>query len=519
MQNDLKEKPYKPFFINSSLLTDEEDLVDFDSYMHAIGHNIGNGYITYALLKETFGKLVKPKHIKNIWRYDFSQQDKDIDYINNECTHCFLILQDHVRTKDNEFVLPYDLLENFISKLNKPIIVPGIGITSMQEYNSNFYEQISEDLVHFIKVIANHANLIGVRGYHSQEVLSKLGINNTEVIGCPTFYESGKNRIIKKIKQLDPARVIFAGDYNLNIIKKCPIIIQDGERAFIEAIAYNPDLILTADADERFFDPFLNKRLFCFSDMLSWKKQIAKHDFCCGNRVHSAIAALNCGVPSVILHSDVRCKEISEYFKIPFSKELIEENDVLKIYDFCDYEEMNKIYPQLYDRYVEFLNKNNVFVYDNMTEKDEFKQPELKLYPNMSVSQILSAKTLLKLETSINTKVNKTEQILSYQKKMNSLVNQISNDIPAIINSVGNIQYQISNDIPAIINSVGNIQHQISNDIPAIINSTGNIQHQMSSLNKPAKKSFFSKLFYVCGKVCNRTARVIGIGKSKPKNV
>lgn len=81
-----------PFFINSNICLKKEDIADYDSFMRAVCGNTGNSYITYALMKELGTPLNPEFHIQNIYEYDFSNQATDLDKINNQCTHVFLIL-------------------------------------------------------------------------------------------------------------------------------------------------------------------------------------------------------------------------------------------------------------------------------------------------------------------------------------------------------------------------------------------------------------------------------------------
>lgn len=107
----------KPFFINSNIWLKEFEYHSVEDILTPIAGNTGNSYITYAIIKTLTGGLIDINHIQNIYTYDFSNQDKDIDIINNECTHVFLILQDQIRISESYGQkLPYEKIINFYKK-------------------------------------------------------------------------------------------------------------------------------------------------------------------------------------------------------------------------------------------------------------------------------------------------------------------------------------------------------------------------------------------------------------------
>lgn len=108
-----------PFFINSRILFESEECLDFRNIFRIAG-NTGNCYITYSLIKEIFGYVKKVPHIPLVREYDFSRQEKDIEYINAECSHVFLVLQDQIRApEDMNDPLPFADMMNFIVPLRE----------------------------------------------------------------------------------------------------------------------------------------------------------------------------------------------------------------------------------------------------------------------------------------------------------------------------------------------------------------------------------------------------------------
>lgn len=398
----------KPFFINSNICTDNDDISTLDNFMNSVAGNIGNSYITYALIKTIFGGLVNINHIKNIYNYDFSKQDRDIDLINNECSHVFLILQDQIRINESyNLKLPYLNLINFIKKLNKPIIIAGLGANSLKGYDINFHTKLDTNLINFLKQLAEYTEIIGVRGYFTQEILSNLGINNTEVIGCPSYYEMGRDRIISKKEYSKDFKVLFSNELYNDLGKRSNIILQD-EKKLIDIIAFQQNYYVNLTHNQLYV--LLQKKFYTFSDIKSWKAYVSQFDFLLGQRLHGAILALNSGVCSIIMNSDSRSMETSEYFKIPYHPNLLNEKNIEKIYEQCNYEELNKKYPILYNNYMEFLSKNNLHICDIEDSRDKIsyiEQPKLNIYNKFTrIIFILKIKNYMESIFSIKTNIN-----------------------------------------------------------------------------------------------------------------
>lgn len=189
----------KPFFINSNIHLKEFSYKTVEDILTPLGGNTGNSYITYGLMKAVLGGICDIPHIQNIYTYDFSKSDKDIEIINNECTHVFFILQDQIRLFESySLTLPYTNIINFLKRLNKKVIVAGLGANCFSGFDKEFYKKLNPELVEFLRKLSEYCELIGLRGEFTQEVMSKLGISNTEVIGCPSYFENGRDRIVHK---------------------------------------------------------------------------------------------------------------------------------------------------------------------------------------------------------------------------------------------------------------------------------------------------------------------------------
>ena len=377
-----------PFFINSNICVSKADVTDLSTFMRSVCGNTGNSYITYALVKEICPTIQKLNHIQNIYTYDFSTQDKDIDFINNCCSHVFFILQDQIRISESyDLKLPYDLIIQFLKRIKKPVIIAGLGANSFDGYDPWLYTKLDSALIYFLKALSDRTREIGVRGNYTQEVLQQIGINNTRVIGCPSFFEMGRNR--KKIEKpslhqnLKIAASLTGIPVSFLKETKAGIFLQDClplEKEVIKLIAFkeqgNWSFLLNQ------IGPILCNHFYIFSNIEEWKKKLSAYDFFVGLRVHGAICALNSGIPALIMNRDSRAREMSEFLGIPWNPELLNNLNINNIYDFCSYDDMNSRYETLYDNFSDFLSRNDVSLFDNKkTETNTLRlfQPSLVL--------------------------------------------------------------------------------------------------------------------------------------------
>ena len=405
----------RPFFINSNICMTSEDISSYDKFMSSICGNTGNSYITYSIIKALFGDLVPIKHIQNIYEYNFDNSTADIDYINNEATHVFFILQDQIRIAESYGLkLPYKKIIDFISKINKPIIIAGLGANSFKGFDPNFHKKLDLDLIYFLTFLSEHCIEIGIRGTYTQEILHKIGINNTRVIGCPSFFENGKNRKILKKEISDLKSILLTQRlpmYTPTIHK----IMQDfQEEGLIKAIAFD---IIDNSFFRRRLEPVRKQTYHIFSDIVSWKNFVKNYNFALGNRLHGAILSINSGVPAVCLNGDSRATEMCDFLKIPHipNIKIRSKKDIFKIYEKLDLTELNANYPKLYDNFIKFLHINNLQHYDENkdlhTKLHYVQQPVLNLYSE-SLCKKLNNKTF-RLKHFIK---HKLRHVLKYKK-------------------------------------------------------------------------------------------------------
>lgn len=343
--------------INSNLPLSDSDVADYETLMRSVAGNVGNSYISYALVKEVCGSYRSVPQIQSIYTYDFSNAARDAEFINSECSHVFLVLQDQIRLQESYGLkLPYEQIIRFLKQIHKPIVIAGLGANSFTGFDVHFHEKLSPDLVRFLRDLSGLVKNMGVRGDFTHEVLNRLGITNVTTIGCPSYYENGvSRRIVKRGIQNLASSTSVSEDLMLQSV----VYLQDccaHEERMIRNFVFGASCPLS----------YLEKTLYSehrlrfFSSIPEWKADLATRDFFIGTRVHGSIVALNSGVPSVVMNGDSRAREMCEYLNIPYHPELGRKSDPQVIYERCDYEKMNREYGQKWATYRDFLSRFGV---------------------------------------------------------------------------------------------------------------------------------------------------------------
>jgi len=384
--------PKKIFLFNSCLptsgATTEDSLNQLGPSLNNFrGRNIGNGYISYSILKILFGKAVKVSHIPNAWEHNLTPELAN--NINKNFSHLIFVMQDFIR--EHFAVLPFDKITNFLEMINIPIVPISLGANSFNGYDITLKERLTEDQITFLKVISEKSQSIGVRGRYTAEILNSLGIKNVKIVGCPSFFESGPSRSIQKNKW-DKHKVITTGMFFNQNLNDSIHLLQD-EMYLIDSLYLNQKLAKKAFKSQEEL-PFnehdlstslhlLNKaymnRLEFFLDFEKWIDFFKGREICLsiGSRLHSSIFSINRGVPAIVTNSDSRAKETCEFLNIEHNPSLNYESDLEEVFEKLDLSKMNNSYERLYENFISYLRDHGLFVESKSSshENFEFTQP------------------------------------------------------------------------------------------------------------------------------------------------
>lgn len=290
----------------------------------------------------------------------------------------------------------FQLSDDFLSTLEQikiPICIFSIGIqaNTVSELSEM---KMSESAKRVLKIAEKSGTTIGLRGYITEEYLSKHGIKNTEVIGCPSLFY--KKVIPSKIEKKEK-KILLSGSFNgfwrkplFDIYKfgyqyDTSYLIQSESRILFDKYKIKDDdlikwnltkdritYLLNKNYDYFFYCHkdldredlakwFVEKSIF-FSDFDEWINSMSEYDLHLGARFHGSVMTTLAGVPTLILSGDLRVKEFVEFHKLPninifdFKENLTPDD----IYDMIDYTQFGLSYDHLLDNYKKFLYKNGL---------------------------------------------------------------------------------------------------------------------------------------------------------------
>ena len=276
----------------------------------------------------------------------------------------------------------------FVDSVDLPCLMVGLGAQSPSDEQE--VAHIPKGTIRFIHAVADRSNTIGVRGYYTAEVLRGLGVNNVDVVGCPSFYTNLSQPVcIREIDFDSVERIVFNGSSNViphaydqelarNVERKLfrmaddrdfPYVLQSeidqilhlvdlkaeqnsGMKRSAKILGY-PDVVEFASVVRR-----IGKVFFEVQEWFDW---MGDKDLVVGTRIHGAVAGLLQGVPAIVIYHDSRTKEMSELMNFPRAS-LAEASvkSLREIYDQADFEKCNRRHEVMLDRYVDFLDKNGI---------------------------------------------------------------------------------------------------------------------------------------------------------------
>ncbi|MBB3805117.1 hypothetical protein FHR53_003736 [Xanthomonas arboricola] len=385
-------------FIFNSALPESLGMSDFLKAMgpsqdSVRGQNIGNGYIAYGFLKAMFGRPVKLDHVPNALEATLS--DQLAEEINEKYSHLVWTMKDDIR--EDFSGLPIDRITRFLEQIKIPIVPVSLCANSFNGYDLGLAERLSPNQKRLFSLLSEKSKLIGVRGNYSAEILNSLGIKNVRVIGCPSYFENGPARALRK-KPWDADKVITTATFFNSGLPRTSHLLQD-ELYFINLLYLNKALPPTTNITAQPFNldeiptsfQLLAKamagRLEFFSDYSQWTTFFKNNDHCLtiGTRLHSGILSINSGVPAIVTNPDSRARETCEYLRIPYDPTIHSRSNVREVFENLDLSEMNNAYPALHKEFLDFLNTVGLTPCTVSNDRPCFEFPDLKKSTSPSI--------------------------------------------------------------------------------------------------------------------------------------
>jgi hypothetical protein len=234
-------------------------------------------------------------------------------------------------------------LAKLVESANCPCLIFGLGAQSEIETK---IPELKPGTVRFLKAVSEKTKTICVRGEYTAEVCRHYGVNNVEVLGCPSILMN-ENRALgdiieKGMKNVDVSTVAVhaacAKRQLSSVEKELTNIVQlyQGSRYFIQRplslikSCFNEPLdkqdmqelertarILAPNKNVEWFDRFIKTYGEVPASTESWLQQCRSFSCAIGTRIHGTIVPLSAGVPSVCITHDTRTRELTDSLLVP----------------------------------------------------------------------------------------------------------------------------------------------------------------------------------------------------------
>jgi hypothetical protein len=233
----------------------------------------------------------------------------------------------------------HHLIAEVIPLLRNTIIVLGMGKQESLPYSFNAIDPATARL---LKVFNEHAAVFGVRGHDTEEWLHTMKIDRARALGCPSLYVYPHH--ISQVRAPEgfsaSSSVITAGHLHVRerTLPVLPLFRNHIVHYIMQDEVFQPKMRKSFAPDLEFYndvtgevDKAIVNRIFgklqktslpfagywYFQSPELWRAFCARHDLYIGDRFHGGVAALQAGRPAVIFWTDLRVKELTEFFGVP----------------------------------------------------------------------------------------------------------------------------------------------------------------------------------------------------------
>jgi polysaccharide pyruvyl transferase WcaK-like protein len=279
-------------------------------------------------------------------------------------------------------------MADYIEKADLPVVIVGLGAQS-NTYDPNI--QLMPGTERFVRVIAERAISIGVRGPYTREVLERRGVHNVTVTGCPSYYMGrspaltltkrdfsavtkisvnasrdvvthafDSSKMARVVRDIYRQAILWDADF-IAQSERAEIVLSDGAeeesaKALDEIANY-----LKGVADDAQIRAWAEDHVRVFFDVDQWIRAIRNYDFVLGNRFHGNMIALQHGVPACVVCHDTRTEDMCKFLGMPHVSIVnLDSIDIEELYERVDCAALAERYKTLFPQYISFLQKNGL---------------------------------------------------------------------------------------------------------------------------------------------------------------
>lgn len=422
---------------------DNEDVFDI-MVKNKIGSNNGNLlYLNgvFKSLQTSETELFVDNYTTERTKKDY---DKIADYINNNYDKFIIPLANAFR---KSFIGHIVNMTEVIKRLKIPCIVIGVGVQGDVDtaYNFSFDNEVKE----FVKQVLNKSYAIGVRGEITANYLNNLGFKNNIIkIGCPSMFFYGNSlkknkkndlkfdsKIAFNFKNSNDARILNFFDDYLCLYQNSYVIPQhiiDLKMIYLGLIEDKYKNIYPIQSSNRIF---LQNRTRFFVNIHSWFEFLSDFDFSLGTCIHGTIAAIQAGIPAVLIVIDSRTRELAEFHNIPhiYPNEL-ENKSLVDIYKKTNFDSIYIGHGERLENYINFLKLNELSVTNSF---DESSSPY-----NIKLNNISSLQAPVECYSSIDG-IALSQRLELYHGCLNKKIITLDNKIKTFKKDINNISKKL----------------------------------------------------------------------------
>lgn len=304
-------------------------------------------------------------------------------FVNERCSHLVITLANTLKLGDEDG-LKYSKMLDFLKKIEKPIVVFGLGIQAKNLKNGE-EPKLPSSAIDLLRLLSQKSKLLGVRGHSTKKIIEELAlINNVHVTGCPSIFSDIKStyNVSNNLKE-NRGRPAFSGTkfFEKEEGQLLKSSIQSDHWLIEPVNRFNHEFYLEASVGEESYEkfPYFLKKYFgkdslgdvanyyvrrykLFRNITDWyqfNRDFVSYSY--GSRFHVNMATLISGKPAVWITHDERTRELTDFMKLPsVSLEDVQDNYFEENVKIGLYDEFLDNFPKLVNNFNYYLEANGL---------------------------------------------------------------------------------------------------------------------------------------------------------------
>lgn len=354
---------------------------------------IGNPAQLPAGSRDNTGNIIHGHAARGLfgnWQHVVSDPSpENVAAVRDSVTHIGMVAATMLHTrKPPKYADAHARAADFLEALDLPVVTFGFGCHAMLD-DTVAEANVDARSIRLLRVIAERAGTVGVRGTFTADLCAKYGVKNVTVVGCQSAY-------VAALLNLDRPALVTAGErpvVNVSLgPEEWPLLAlamkagagMIGQGDITEERIATGDITrddFVADTGGYWLAPYVVRSLAAgrltrgayydyiragfgkFYSVPEWRSHIAaRYDFCVGTRFHGNMVALQAGVPALWLVHDMRTKELCAHLNLPAvpHARLAEIGDLRDLAADCTYDAFWANMPARVREFTAYLEGNGV---------------------------------------------------------------------------------------------------------------------------------------------------------------